>query len=770
MGKRSLKASPVGIAKAKQAFQRREWTQEYLASEVGLQTRQSIWKFFSGRPIERYLFIDICFQLDLDWQEIADLPYLHESPKEIQSTDVPLPSSSGLQTEELAVVRSCIIPALQAQCNALNGVLDQSQSLSLAQIYTDVMLHPSLSSQRWIEVTEYAHHQESCRPARGQQLCLGLPPQSRIRAIDAIANSPRLVILGKPGSGKTTFLQYLALHCIQSEELNAVPVLLTLHQWAIAAKEKGFSLEQAIRQHWQHYGVSEAQMDRLLQQGKLLLLLDGLDEVPSEQRDSLQHQIQKFADTYYQVQIVLTCRLAAQDFYFRGFIYMEVADFDGSQIERFVQRWFVAQTPQQPELGFAKAEQFLEQLHKREQQAIRELAVTPILLYLACLVFQQQGAFPKKRSKLYQTGLEILLVRWDNARGIRREQSNHALSVSDRINILSQVAATFFERGQYLFEKREILPIIATYLSTLPGCSHDPEALWLESEAVLQAIVLQHGLLVERARDVYSFSHLTFQEYLTARRIFAQSMTQPDYAVGLADHVGDSDWQEVILLVIELLPDASFLLLQMQERIQAVIQPDPTLQAILQWAQHQATAHILPYKSAALRAFYLSLDLVPGLDLAIALDPQIAFDLHTELALDRELIYLLHQSQQFIAVPSLDQCFSLCFALDLQTKFLLPEQLLEQLEQLKAQLLDASIDQKNLQQWCQTQGEIWLNQLRQMLLQFRNIGQDWQLRIDQQELLQRYYRSALFLIECLQHLPRPSLQMQQILEEKLLLP
>ena len=74
MAKRSLKASPPGIDKAKKAFERIGWTQEYLAAEVGLSTRQSVWKFFSGKPIERHIFIDLCFQLSLDWQDIADSP------------------------------------------------------------------------------------------------------------------------------------------------------------------------------------------------------------------------------------------------------------------------------------------------------------------------------------------------------------------------------------------------------------------------------------------------------------------------------------------------------------------------------------------------------------------------------------------------------------------------------------------------------------------------------------------------------------------------
>lgn len=74
MARRSLKASTLGIEKAKRAFQVREWTQEYLASEVGLETRQPIWKFFTGKPIERQSFMEICFQLGLDWQEIAERP------------------------------------------------------------------------------------------------------------------------------------------------------------------------------------------------------------------------------------------------------------------------------------------------------------------------------------------------------------------------------------------------------------------------------------------------------------------------------------------------------------------------------------------------------------------------------------------------------------------------------------------------------------------------------------------------------------------------
>ena len=81
MVKRSIKASAEGIIKAKQAFEVRQWSQEYLASEVGVSTRNPIWKFFSGRPLDRHIFMEICFKLDLEWEEIADLPKYRRKKK-----------------------------------------------------------------------------------------------------------------------------------------------------------------------------------------------------------------------------------------------------------------------------------------------------------------------------------------------------------------------------------------------------------------------------------------------------------------------------------------------------------------------------------------------------------------------------------------------------------------------------------------------------------------------------------------------------------------
>ena len=79
----------------------------------------------------------------------------------------------------------------------------------------------------------------------------------------------------------------------------------------------------------------------------------------------------------------------------------------------------------------------------------------------------------------------------------------------------------------------------------------------LDSEAVLKSIEAQHGLLVERARGIYSFSHLTFQEYFAARKVFisCNPYSMEDKILNsLASRITEKRWREVFFLVVGLLP------------------------------------------------------------------------------------------------------------------------------------------------------------------------------------------------------------------------
>jgi len=787
MVKRSLRASTVGIEQAKKAFQRKGWTQEYLASEVGLETRQSVWKFFKGKPIERHIFIDICLSLDLDWQEIAGLRQNTTVSTKVVASIKTVASPVETQTVASDVdalveqVRSLLYQPILAQCGTLR-LLDTAQPVALDDLYINVNILEQLSRQQWLDVSDL--EAETVTPLN--RLASSQASENGIPAMDAIATYPKLMVMGKPGAGKTTFLQKIALQCIRDElPFASIPIFVRLRDWAeemiansITITDE-LSLLDYITRQLNNFGISAHSCETLLKHGKALILLDGLDEVRSQHIDTLLKQITKFSEIYYQNQFIITCRFAAQPYRFPGFTYVEIADFNQSQIEAFAKKWFIAATAKQEE-GLNLASQFIDKLKLPENQPIRELAKTPILLNLTASVFQAKADFFKKRSKLYEAGLNILLVRWDEARGIHRDEVYRCLSLPHKIKLLSHIAAATFEDGNYFFEKSEIEQQIADYLTTLPGVSSDPETLRLNSEAVLKAIEAQHGLLVERALGVYSFSHLTFQEYLTARYIVASpdAATQLKALQRLSIHINQPQWREVFLLTAGLLRNAELLLELMKQQIDALVLADQKLQEFLNCIDRKCQSLQAPYNPAAVRAFYFTLFLDRNLGLAVALDQKIACDLAPELALDLELVRALSLVQSLAQNPDIRQILALGFALELDGLLQRESELGDKeklssfskaLQHLKNQRPDLSKGRDYSLQWWKTNGHTWALQFRSMLIKYRQIGRDWQFSPWQLEVLKRYYQANQLLVDCLKSDCRYSLEMRAGIEETLLL-
>ncbi len=249
MAKRSLKASTLGIEKAKRAFERIGWTQEYLAAEVGLSTRQSVWKFFKGKPIERHIFIDLCFQLNLEWQDIADLPSRDQLFTEQPTTY--LSDASQLVT----TARSQLQGQVEAQCGTIQSFFEFAQPLPLENIYTNLNVLTRLSNQRWLEIADL---QSSSRRSLG----FTAPERETISALDAVTNQHKLMLLGKPGAGKTTFLQHLALQCIRGNfKADCVPVFIVLRPFAVQAKEcQDFSLLGYLQRFGNSYNLALEQI------------------------------------------------------------------------------------------------------------------------------------------------------------------------------------------------------------------------------------------------------------------------------------------------------------------------------------------------------------------------------------------------------------------------------------------------------------------------------------------------------------------------------
>ncbi|MBD2001681.1 MULTISPECIES: NACHT domain-containing protein [Cyanophyceae] len=756
MVKRSLRASPFGIEQAKRAFAFKGWTQENLAGEVGLKTRQSVWRFFTGQPIERQVFLEICLILELDWREIAvDPPAEFPEPGKLDSAPV-----ADIDTL-VRQVRSQRRDKIQDQCGTLK-LLDISRPVKIDEIYINVNILEEIPSQQWLELADL----QRFTPKEFDRFGLGEVSQTQIAGMKAVEIYSKLRVLGKPGAGKTTFLQHLAIRCNQgSFAANRVPIFVTLRDFADEARAAGeFSLLNYIHEEFLTSGISDPSgIETLLREGRVLLLLDGLDEVLDQERKVVVKEIRRLSEKYEKNLFVVTCRTAANALNLRRFTDVEMAPFTQDQIVAFAQKWFTTLTKTTIQAGQEQAVQFIEKLDLAENMPLRRLAVTPLFLHLACWVFHHQGKFPTKRAEFYKQCLDLLLSKWDETKGIERNEMYRGFLLPQKLKLLSQVATATFEQGDSFFTQQAVEQYIGDYIRDLPNASTELEELQLDSEEILKAIELQHGLLAERVQGVFSFSYQIFQEYFTARKIVASHNLQAsDHSLErLVSHMTEPRWREIFLLTVAMLRSADSLVQLMKQQIDAIVAQDPYLQEFLTWASQKSL--VAPPQPAATRAFYLAIartpHIVPHFVLACTLDQGILLD----AALDH-LVLECTTGFKSNVVDACDDALNTALAIVLEPK------LHQALQQLKDQLPVATQSRKTLYSWWQTHYPAWLEQLKVAIAKHRNTQHEWNFSREQQELLQRYYDANQLLLDCLNSNCEVTAAVRQEIEAALLLP
>jgi predicted NACHT family NTPase len=588
MAKRSLQLSPTGIRTAKQAFALKGWTQENLAIEVNIKTRQPIWRFFTGQPVDRYIFLELCSILDLECREVANY-----FPAEIadRSNDRELAIPTILEDSAdidalVKQVRSQRFDKIQDQCGILQ-MLDISRPINLDRVYIDLNILEEISIQQQLEIADLPNIEPNQFDRQFDKLGMGAIAQSQISGMHAVEKYLKLRVLGKPGSGKTTFLQHLAVQCNHSRFVgHMVPVFITLRNFVEASRaSQEFSLLDYISQEFATSGICDRSVvETLLKAGRVLVLLDGMDEILNQDCVAVLNEIRKFSDDYYKNRFVASCRMASTKLSLRGFTDVEIAPFTQTQIAHFAQMWFSTFTKTNTEFGNTKSVQFMQKLNEPSNQQLHDLVSTPLFLHLACWIFNGQEKFPAKYSEFYKQGLDLLLGKWDEARGVRRDEVYRGFLLPQKLKLLSQVAAVTFEKGQYFFTRDEIEQHIGDYLRQLPTASVEPEEIQQQSQDILKAIESQHGLLTERSPGVFSFSYLVFQKYFTARKIVASYKLQPSSQSleELVSHIADPQWRDVFLFTATMLSNPSALMQLMRQKIENMVE-DPHIREFLNW-------------------------------------------------------------------------------------------------------------------------------------------------------------------------------------------
>jgi predicted NACHT family NTPase len=740
----------------------------------------------AGRNAGNWTFVLRLWSVDLEenkqrfWEEWD----ARKSGNRLQTKPIP-------KIDPITEVRARVCQKIQEQHSKIR--LLNLNEIGVDQLYVDVWVLQRLSSSLQVRLESFYQTFD----LRGDRI--GIGDRIRRKAGFTIAEiEPKLLILGKPGAGKTTFLKHLLVDCCNERfQPNLIPVFLELR--SIQTQE--YDLLLAIHRE---FGLSELQQtEQLLKQGKGMILLDGLDEVPGQYRQTIQNRIRDFAQDYSKNRFILTCRTSILECPPQGFECVEVADFQPHQVEEFVKNWFKAGGMDDARCG-KQWNAFYGRL--KESPAVHELTVTPVVLSLMCWVFEDAGDLPTQRSQLYRKGLDLLLRRWDKSRDIQREVGSEIyrkLSLKHKESLLSELAAWKFTQSDnfVLFEQAKLVEKITKLLGL------DDEE---EGERVLKAIEAHHGLLIQRTDDLWSFSHLTFQEYFTTQWFIQRQEWQE-----LACNIWTPHWREIFLLVTEQREYSTEILWAMKAEIDQSIAGDSKLQGFLAWAQQKSESAHSQYKTAKVRAFYFDLAYeLNGIEQSDStrslrsLVSEIMYDLDINASrafgskvnsfrkqiLSRQKGERRRREEQEIEEeePSrveklnlektrFERVYkSLNYACDCVLAFNRHTVLdsnsqdpmsLDELMHIEAQLPEfVEEDFYNSWIWWESNGEAWTEQLRQALIKYCNIGHDWQFTVHQKEQLRRYYAANKFLIECMYQPGAVNETVQGEIEDNLFLP
>lgn len=541
-------------------------------------------------------------------------------------------------------------------------ILGMTEPVPLASIYTEVRVVPPIFLRGYRtqqELQELFLQKE--RSLTGYDFSCDKPEPGL-----KVANDEKhrfLNVLGAPGSGKSTFLRYIGLMALQSYRLstiaqvlrdpdassyrfNVLPVLLELR----TLRNVSLDFVALIDEELQTNGFPANFGHAALQTGGLLVLLDGLDEVPADKLDDTIQGIRNLVDQHPECRYVISCRTAFYKDYFTRFNDVLLTDFTDDQIQNLIENWF--RSDHDRELNTATTLWGL--LKDPKHQATRELARTPLLATFLCLVYDDRQKLPTNRAELYGDALRILLERWTASKRVRvhGEPVFPGLTIKRELLMLEEIAGPAYEREQYFFTAQELATAIEGFLQSDAG---GPDK--VDGRMVLEEIERKQGLLVQRAHDKYSFSHLTLHEFLAACHYYKSGRSREVYTATLSE----KRWREVHLLLAGLQePHADAFLMAIATTTAEQVTSEH-FKKLLGWAEQVVRVDGSPQQTAARRALIIVFAL--ALDLALALDRVRALDIDRALDRVRDLALALDRDRDLALARAL--ALALALALDL---------------------------------------------------------------------------------------------------------
>ena len=409
-----------------------------------------------------------------------------------------------------------------------------------------------------------------------------------VSALEAVTEIDKLVLLGKPGYGKSTLVFYMTTQLarlMQGENVTneiiagwpakgRLPIPVTLRHFAPKINSGGLGefwdyLENELL--GRRLGCREAfhAVKGCITQHGACILIDGLDEVAYADKDKWNHilNILQALNALPDCRIVVTSRPQAfhgkgeSVFKKGGFVVVALAALDEALRREFIQAYYPKLHPYRCSGQALDNEIAGLRANIEEDKHRRELAETPLLLTLMCSLYNGQDRLPHTRAKLIERASELLLSGWerkilmdieDAGNDVEKWQRIIKLTAEGLNEVLPQVTFDVHkQQGGQKGESNQAADIDRRLLSdSLRTYFNKKEKMAPETlDMALDYLAKRAGLLSESKPGYFSFYHRLFQEYWAGLYLRQKRPVHEGLGQTLKGQFGH--WREVWALAVE---------------------------------------------------------------------------------------------------------------------------------------------------------------------------------------------------------------------------
>lgn len=394
-----------------------------------------------------------------------------------------------------------------------------------------------------LELSETASRRAALEVATGHRVQVALRGRSKV------------LLQGGAGSGKTTLMHWLAVRAALrdlpselSQLQNRVPFVVPLR--TLAGSHGIPQVERLLDEL--RYPAADVKPDgwlaRLLDRGRVLLLVDGIDEVQHDQRPHVRSWLEGLLSLYPDTAVVVTSRPAAVSGDWLagyGFTAFSVLPMSTADIDTFITRWFAAlRESEEWRWHWDAAEAYSEQLRSlmSTHPHLAQMAANPRLCTLICAVFlDRRGLLPSDPISLHHLAVALLLDERDRQRGFSFTEGVH-LSTELQKYLLDAFALWMILNGASELTQSRALRIIeespVSFRSPLEQSSPNPKQ-------VLRHLLVRSGVLRQLPPGLITFEHSTFRDYFAAR-----ALLDAGHLGFLVNHAHDPQYEDVVRMAV----------------------------------------------------------------------------------------------------------------------------------------------------------------------------------------------------------------------------